>query len=399
MFAVVFAALAALGTAGDLHLRGDLQSSQSVRSTDNDAAPDIARAELTLAPRLSLDTDGRLRLQLAYAPSIVVPADISGNTPELSGSLAERSAPLHRALAAAELTLPAWVLRAGGSMSTGEVLQIGDPTAGPPAGQPVSTTSRVRQIGGDVTAGATGTLTPRTTLALTSGFSQSGGADDEARALLPLLQEVRGGVVLSYELARRHTLGLDVQANRTRIGEEASGDAGYLRAAGRWGRELTRALTLGTAAGIALAWERDATVDAPPVLPWLEALLAIAPGGMRPSGQIGIALAPVVDRFSGELETQANASASATWAPFRRWVFGLRGSTSAQFGSGDATSDAGAPHTLVHAAGLSAGHEFSDRLRLTASAGSTWQLTEREDLLQFREDLVVVELSAGLFAF
>ena len=68
MIAVVLAALTTLGPAGDVHLRGDVQASQSARSTVTESVPDVARAELTVVPQLSLDTEGRLQLHLGWEP-------------------------------------------------------------------------------------------------------------------------------------------------------------------------------------------------------------------------------------------------------------------------------------------------------------------------------------------
>src|SRR5690606_25512749 len=107
--------------------------------------------------------------------------------------------------------------------------------------------------------------------------------------------------------------------------------------------------------------------------------------GRRPRFGLGVAVAPTVDRFRGALDLQASAYGTLGWNPFRRWEFGLRGSTASSFGwQGDSVGDG--PHTLVHGIAATARYAFTDRIHASAAVGSTWQLTEREDLPEFRED-------------
>ncbi len=408
MLAVILAAaLGTWGPAGALHLRGDVRAAQTARSLDMVETDDVARAELTIVPELALLTEGRLQLRLAYAPSLLVPADLAGNTEGLDGSLAERSVVLHRITGGGELGLSTWRLRAGGAVATGETLLIGEPTVGAAPGQPVSTTAQVPYFGAEATVGATTEITQRTTVSFFSTYGESGGTGDEGRAQLPVLQGVSIGATAGYELAPLHVIGVDVLANRSRVGEEAAGDAGYVRGGGRWAWQMAPQTALRTALGLAFTYDRltDADspelADAPSVLPWIEGAIDHVQDGVRPAYGLALALEPVVDRFSGALDLRSNVVGTVGWAPWRRWNFGLRASSTALFGwTGErpGVEGTGDAHTLVHGAAVTAGHELAEGLRLGASAGSTWQDTDRTDLPSFREDLVVLELTASLFA-
>lgn len=393
MLAVVLGALLHLGAAGDLHAGGDVRATQAARSLDLATIDDVARAETTVMPRLALTTDGRLRLELAYEPSVILPFEVAGET-GMSDSLGERTALLHRVGGGAVLSMPLWRLHAGGRITSGDTLLFADPAAGTAEGQAVSTFSRLAQFGAEAEAGATGELSRGTSLRFSAGASHGGGADDEARVLLPIAQTVRVAAGLDRRVSRRHTVGVQALGTRTRLGEEAIGDAGYFRAGGSWAWEMDPRFGLRSAAGAALTYERTAPPDLPTLLPWIESTLSYVPAGTRPGATLGAAFEPVVDRFSGDVDLRGSAHATVGWAPLRRWTFGVRGSTSAQFRPDD-TSD---PHTVVHAAALSASHEVAEHVRLALSAGSTWQLTDRADLLEFREDLVLLELTSRLFS-
>lgn len=402
MVAATFAALVTLGAVGDLRFDATVQASQSARSTVTREAPDVARAELALAPRLSLSTDGRPRLLLSYEPVVFVPADLGGNLDGLSGSLDERSLVLHRATARGEWPVSIWRLQPGGSLVSGEMLLIGEPIVGTAPGQPVATTDRIDYFGAEVTAGVTGEPIRGTTLALSSGVARSGGADREARELMPILETVRATASVTRRITPRHSLGVEVTGNRSRVGEEASGDLGFLRTGGLWSYQITPRTGLRTAAGAAWTYERASpsdrpeSVEVPSVLPWTEVSAEHVAGPARPTVRLGLSLEPAVDRLAGTIDVSGTAHGTATWSPFRRWAFGLHGSTASLFGRAHGTPFAD-PHTTVNTAGISAGYQLAEAMRISASAGSTWQVTDRDDLPEFREDLVVLEFTARVF--
>jgi hypothetical protein len=403
MLAVTIGALLALGPAGALHLDADFRATQSARSTAFSNSPDLARAELAVAPEIALATQGSLRVRLAYAPLWTVPADLAGNTEGLSGPLDERSVVLHRATASAELPVGLWRLRASGALGAGETLLIGDPSTGTAPAGPVSTTARIPYFGTDVAAGAIGEPTHRTTVSLGAAFTHAGGDGDAARRRLPLLEALTVTSSAGLRIAPRDVVALELLGNRTRVGEAAVRDSAYLRAGAVWGHQLDRHTLLRTAAGLAYSRYFEDPVPVPdaddesPLLPWLEETVEFVPGGIHPSLHATVGLEPTVDRFSGALGLRGNARAALAWAPFHRWSFGAAAGASSLFAR-EGLLPSSAPHTTIADAGLSAGYQLAHEVRLLASGSSTWQVTDRADLPQFREDLLTIGLEAGLLA-
>lgn len=402
MIPVLFAAIASLGIAGDLRLDVEAEARSLARSADYTEVDDVARIETTLVPRLALRTDGRLQVRLAWEPTMLLPVDVVGETIGLEGTIADRTILLHRVAATGELALPRWRILAGGSAQKGETLLVADPAAGRVA-QAVSTTARLPYFGAEANLGARWEPGQRTTLEWSVGASQSGGEGTEGRTLLPRFRTVRAAAGARRNLDPRNEVGLELAGTRSRVGDSAARDAGFLRGGARWAHQATRHLDFRTAAGVALTWERDlpdpeALEGVPPVLPWVEGSLGYALEGSRPRFDLGVSVAPAVDRFRGTLDLLASAWGAVGWSPFRRWTFGLRASTASSFGWRGEQPEASEPHTMVHGATASASYRILDDVRLAASAGTTWQITEREDLPTFREDLVTIEIVAALFS-
>lgn len=401
MLAAVFAALLHLGTTpGDLHLHGDLRAAQQARSTDMVEEEDYARAELQVAPRLELASDGRLRLRLAWEPNLLLAEDLVGNTPSLSGSISERAVVLHRVQAGAALaTLPGWTLQLDATASVGETLLVGEPTTGMQTGQAVATTARIPYLGYELATRSTGELAQRTTLDLSASYTRSGGDGEVARERVPLFEGVglTGRVV--RRMTRRQSLGLLLAANRSRVGESVRGDGGFVRSGAVWEYQLAAPSQLQLGLGATLPWQRVRAEEAPRLLPWAEATWVWMPRGLRPNFRISSAAEPVIDRYTGDVEVMASLSAAVGWEPFRDWRFGMRAHSAATWGWTGASAETDGPHTRTHGIALTAGTDLTDELRLGASVGSTWQRTNREGLPDFREDLVTLDLVARLFAW
>lgn len=412
MLAVTLAALATLGPAGALRVDGRVETSQSARSTTLAEADRSVRAELAVSPHLTLSSDGRLGLLLAYSPVFLAPADLAKEAGSLSAQLAENGTVLHRATAAGGLALSSCRFESRFAAGIGEMLLGEEPlsllrqstletSGGSPL--PISTTARLPYLGLDWTNGARCEPSRRTYFAVTGSLTRSGGRGDAARDHLPGLREARATVEIGRHLTRRHLVGLEVYGTRARVGEELDGDAGYLRGGAVWTHEPNPRTGLRASAGLALAYRRadpDVTPVAgedPPVVPWAEGVLSYTPAGTRPSARLALAFEPVVDRYRGTLDLRSLAAAGVGWAPFHRWSFALHASNaSLQTWNGDDLFSPG--HTSVRAAGLSADHELWQDVRLTASVGSTWQVTERDDLPEYREDLAMLQLSARILS-
>lgn len=405
MLAVTIAALVTLGPAGDARLEADLQATQTTRSTVTVGGADLARAELALAPQLALETDGRLRLRFAYLPSLLVPADLAGESSGASGPLDERSAVMHRATARADYPVRVWRLHGGGTLGVGDTLLVTELTTTAGRGQPVSTTERIPYFVAEATAGVAGEPTRRTALALTAGISHSGGDSAAARERLPLREEVRFAATAARSVTPRHALGVDLEGSRSRLGMETEGDAGFLRGGASWAYRHSPRTGLRTVAGLALTYQREGPNDpswmrdVPTTMPWWSFTADYVPGSTRPSARLELAVEPVVDRFTGAIDLRGGGSATLGWAPFRQWLFAMRGSSSSLFDAGAGTPwISTGPHTAVDSVGVSAAYQLTETLRLTATAASTYQTTEREDLPQFREDLLAVELTTRVFS-
>lgn len=403
MLAVLLAALVNLGPAGELHLRIEVDAAQVTRSNVPEEGTEFVRSETSVSPRLALLTDGRLQLRLSYEPQVLTATDLAGTSPELQGSFADRTVLLHRASGGIEYTLPRWRLGLSSSVSAGETLLLAgaleEEEDRPP--EAVSTTSRIPYLGYEVAATAVRQLSRATALTMIAGFRESGTTEPSLRERLPSMLGLNAGATLAYAYTQRHTLGLEASASYTYLGAGAPewNETLIVRAGGSSLYQLGRPTSLRTAAGLAYTQERLAHPDAPSTLPWAEGALEYAPGPTLPVSRLTIGLEPAADRLTGALDMRTSALGTVDWAPFRRWRFGIRGSTSASFSLDGRIYDRGGPHTTVHNVGIGASHDLTHDLHLTALAGSTWQLTERSDLPEFREDLVQLLLAARLFSY
>jgi hypothetical protein len=399
MLAATIGALLALWPLGDVHFRGDAHASQSVRSTDHEVGPDIERAELVLAPELALASTGRLRLTLAYRPLMLAPLDLSGNADERAGALDDQTVVLHRSLAEAVWSVPRWQLRSRASLSTGEMVLVGAGAAGSPE-DPVSTTEPLRHTILETTAGMTYEPSRSVVTSLDLGYGRSGGADERARERLPVLESVRLTAAVDWRAAPRHSLGLGLAGNRSRLGESYLGDTGYLRAGGTWSFQWTERASTRTGAGLAWTYDRQdpgepygGRIEA--VLPWFEGSVTYTAEDARPSAQIGVSVEPAVDRFRGGIDLRTGVNGRVSWTPFRRLACSGHASVSSL--TSEEPPPFARPHTTVSAAGLSASHSLAEGVTLTASAGRSWQRTDRDDLPEFQEDLLMLEIAAELF--
>lgn len=282
--------------------------------------------ELEVVPRLALAGHGDVELVLSYAPRLTFPMEPSRGSQELaSGSeIRDREEIVHRGdLAARWRATPnlALGLRADGASGRIDLRRSEvylDEAL--PGGERLAWRSARAAI--DVTS----TPWRRATLAAAFRVSETGGADDRARRLVPLQRGVRLDAAARYAATRRDELAMLLDGSFVRYrGDTALRRASLVRVAGGWTRALEPTLTTRASSGVAWSSSEAALAGrAWELAPFLEAGLAHAP--LRPSMVTDAALrsTPYLDPLTGGVDERLEASVTTRWRVSGRWELAAR---------------------------------------------------------------------------
>ncbi|AKU89844.1 hypothetical protein [Vulgatibacter incomptus] len=406
---LLVASLFTLDPVGSVDLQAEVRSGTRFRMLDQDPRPnepipvDASRrvAELGVAPRLALANDARLRLYLAYTPSVNVPFEAAppGTNQGSAPSPLDRTSFLNNAELRAERDWGFWSMRAGASATLGRL----DPLAGGPPAVAVTTTGRIPYQAWSLNAGVTAIPWQRGTLTVDGHLSQGGGDGSLAERVLPVQQELRIASALDHLLTRRDTFGatltfVGARLDRVDPAVPAGGeriDAATLQGGPHWLRVLSRQFSLRLAGGAAAAYEVSSANQWSRIGPWGLAALAYQPGGLRPSLTLSVGLEPTIDRLTGSLSYRGLVEARSEWVPTRDWR--LEASANAGvlepwlgFDGQVATS------TWIGGGSVYAGRELWRNVLIGASVAGIWQDSGRQDLSSFREVVAALELRAIL---
>ncbi len=324
-------ALASLAlAAGELRLDAGLHLDGSGRIISPGDGPEERTIEVGAVPRIAAEwIHPDFRLTGAYAPRLRVP-DLT------------RRADLI-VLHAADIGLTtrpdaAWRLHATarGELGTTDLLteshQVGSEL------QTITTTSRLRYRAARGGLGLAGHLDPRTTLTLAAGAFVEGGDGPRAEVLSPLQRGVTAGAGLSWTASRLDRLGLQLSALGTRL--DRGPTSGTLTLDASWNRRFTRTVAGWAGAGVTGTYEdpRGGVADRR-LLPTAELGVSHtppppestsgeegAPGreapSLRISSQAVVRLSPVIDRATGAVDQQVEATLRAQWPITPRWSLG-----------------------------------------------------------------------------
>lgn len=309
----IVASLAALASAEvDLGIRAESRASTLAPR----GLPAETRAGLAAAARAGLTVDvWRLRLATVYAPRMwtsdveAEPSPIA--THEIEARIASRHGPL-------------WSADASASAVRGRTDPFADPWRSVEGPGTPSHTPALQPIPFEAVRGAVGGTFPlglRTTLAGRAGGWQSGGADAEARELLPVQRGLGLDLSLTFLLGPRDTLRFQTSSAvtttaSTRRDVRDDSEGGWSTAAGRWRRRLSRLVDGWAGAGAALSFEDAPDVPAEhTVFPVGEVGLAYAIP--RATVEVEGRVAPFTDRITGDVGPVGLASCAVRfrWAP------------------------------------------------------------------------------------
>jgi hypothetical protein len=170
----------------------------------------------------------------------------------------------------------------------------------------------------DYASSRTGILTTlraprRWVLSLLCEYALSGGADREARAVIPFQTGLRGEIGALYALSRRDRLASTIGASRALF--SSGPDDIILYATESWRRSLGRNTdaTLSGGAGFGRSRAGAAGSMVSSAYPIVEAGLAHRIPRRRIDALLSFRLSPVVDRSSGHVDERLEATAAASW--------------------------------------------------------------------------------------
>ncbi len=409
---LVTATIFALGPLGNVDLQASVRSTSNLRLISEQAMPDQpgpwqdrSLAELGFTPRLVLVNDARLRISLAYAPSLRVPYESSSSAVrdgELSSPV-DRTTLLHNAELRAERALGKWTLRSRAGASYGDF----DPfDRGATPGQPVPSMTHIPYQSYAIGAGFTTLPLRRVSLAVDALASMSGGRGQVAEETLPLQRDLRLDSALDFEATRRSSYTALLSFAAARV--DRAGDAAMVRAGGRWTRSLTRQHTLRLSAGAVTAFERAAPSgeqlesarsgsarSTSNTGPWAQASFAYTPGNLRTSFALTVGAEPAIDRISGAVDYRGYLEAGSTWSPVRNWQFALSG-YAADLEPWLGNEVRQSTRTWLTELRLRATRNLGRQVTLGAAIASTRQDSGRTDLASFRELTGMLELNATM---
>lgn len=197
----------------------------------------------------------------------------------------------------------------------------------------------VRDIQGDISAGADIRLTPLWTLGFGLGWSRGGGADVASRAILPLQTAVRADVRASYAATRLDTVGISSRTRTAVFSNTDTTEAATVDLAATYRRQLTPSTALDATLGAALAHGRPA-VGLPEKTVGLPLVGLTLNSGLRAWARpvvlyVGALLTPFIDRFVGTVYERIEGFGGASVNPLERFSAQLRGGISRALGAGD----------------------------------------------------------------
>lgn len=389
--------LAVAGAAGGLAVDTSVRVAAETRRTVPDVKPATTVAEAELAPRLSLSRPGRLHLSLRYEPHVRAPLDLSGDATRPGdwtftgrGATVVHDAELagHRRMGTGN-----WAVGASARGSYGDL----DPFERERGlAQPVATTRRIPYAYGMATVDVAVEPSRREAWSFQLGSFLTGGADDEARAVLPLQRSVWIDSTFTWGVTPRDALSAVASVAGSRV--ERAGDAAYLLAGGGWRHHVRPTLKLRGAAGLAATFARAPEGGgARGAVPWARASLAHEPEAPRPSAEVHLAVAPWIDRVTGAIDARATSDAWVRWRRTPAWLLEAHLSFAAIRGWGglDTFTRGGGPYAAIGMGELRASHELRPRLSVSAGVRAAAQRSDRVDLPGFREVAGFVDLVAG----
>lgn len=204
--------------------------------------------------------------------------------------------------------------------------------------QTITTTSRLRYRAARGGLGLAGRLDPRTALTIAAGAFIEGGEGARAEIISPLQRGVSAGAGLSWTASRLDRLGLRLSAQGTRL--DRGPTSGVLTLDASWNRRFTRTVAGWVGGGATGAYEdpRDDVADRrllptaelgvshspPPPQPTTgeEGAAAREAPSLRISSQAVVKLSPVIDRATGTVDPQVEATLRAQWPVNPRWSLG-----------------------------------------------------------------------------
>ena len=354
--------------------------------------------DLEAIPRIALLLHGGADVTLVYAPRLTVPMEPPARTREQGGGsgLRDRAELLHQAEIAVERAATAnLALRLRADGASGRVdLRRSEVYADEalPAGERLAWRSARAALE------ATATPVRRVTLTGLLLAFETGGADDEARHVVPLQRGTRLGAAVRYGASRRDELSLVVDASRSRFrGATDVPRAAIVRLGGGWARSLGPALAARLASGA--AWSTiDASLGggARELTAFAEAGLAHAPARPAVSTDLAFRLTPYLNPFTGGVDQRLEASATARWRAAGEWELTARAAAAAT--RGDTSRGAywtGERRAEVGSLDLRASWTFARRGTLSFGPRLRGQRSHDRALPTFFEWGAALELAVG----
>lgn len=385
----------ALGSVG---VEADALIAARARETRLEDGPTRSTGELEVVPRVALLRHGRLELSLSYAPRLTLPVDLSAGAPELESGAALRDSGevLHRV----DLAVDAAATRSStlGVRAAAEYGRIDLLRADVYADDVLPDARRLAWRSLRASGSVTTAFARRTRVAGTLGAFEAGGAQAEAREIVPLQRGALLEAVLRHDVTRRDELSLRAAATYSRFTPAADvRSAAVVRVGGGWSRHLRP--TLAGRAESGAAWsvsERDGLPASRDVAPFAEAWLSHTPTRPLVTTEVALRVMPYVSPLTGAIEQRLDASAATRWSVSRRATLSLRGAAAAT--RSDTTHGAfwtGTRRAELASLDLRASWSFARRGTVAFGPRARWQESHDASLPAFFEWGAAVELTAG----
>jgi hypothetical protein len=373
------AALIAVAAAawGDLQLDAAVATGARTRTTLASGAPTTTAAEATVEPRVGAALAGPdLGVAVGYRPILRAPDLLTRDHFDV----------LHAADVRAQLRLdPIWQLTALAAGARGRTDLLSESRRAPADIETITTRQVVLYRSTSADLRLEGAPDPRTRIAASAGWFAGGGEDAASRALIPVERRVRGEGMLSWNATRRDRLVGRVDATGVEILDRKTAIAGIT---GTWRRQLTPQVEARMGGGAIGAVARDpAGADRRELFPSAELGIANADPRRALTEEFALRLGATIDRATGELAPQLEATATAGWAFARRWTLsGRGGATRSWLPSGDVSRVSIATHL---------GWVALEDVTLGGGVYADWQRTATPGVPSFYEGGVFVSASAA----
>lgn len=316
----------------DLRVDGGVRTESRYRTNDTEGAERLTTAEVSVIPRIGIELtgpDGALGAQ--YLPTLRAPDVLTSLEPDV----------LHVAELRGRLRLaPVWTLTTVAGGERGRTDLLAESRRRPTTPEAIPTTAVLRYASARVELAVEGTLDPRTSLRLTAGGFAGGGDDQASRLIMPIERRVQAGAGVEWSATRRDTLALQLSGLGAEVANRRDAALGSLTVG--WRRALERNVEARIRAGALGSWSAapgEHTHRA--LLPTGEVGVTHTSERHHTSEDLSVRLGAAVDRITGAVEQQVEATASSRWAPVPGWSFGAR-LGAARGRQGPARSDRGA---------------------------------------------------------